>query len=95
MGAFYGNVLVARTCAEVAPLLAGATSEDGGALRGYAIPAGPGHTVLLFPDPDTEVIEPAGPLSRLLGTARPARTAIRWAVAGTGGMSSRRASTTT
>ncbi|MDQ0600833.1 hypothetical protein QF037_005178 [Streptomyces canus] len=69
MGAFYGNVLVARTCAEVVPLLAGATAEDGGALRGYAVPAGPGHTVLLFPDPDTEAIELAGPLSRLLGTA--------------------------
>ncbi|MCX5333209.1 hypothetical protein [Streptomyces sp. NBC_00140] len=69
MGTFYGNVLVARKCAEVVPLLAGATAQDGRALRGYAIPAGPGHTVLFFPDPDTDAIELAGPLSRLLGTA--------------------------
>lgn len=69
MGNFYGNVLVARKCAEVVPLLAGATGEDGRALRGYAIPAGPGHTALFFPDPETDAIELAGPLSRLLGAA--------------------------
>ncbi|MDN3023439.1 hypothetical protein [Streptomyces sp. S.PB5] len=68
MGTFYGNVLVARECAEVVPLLAGATGRDGGVLRGYAVPAGPGRTVV-FPDPETDAIDVAGPLSRLLGAA--------------------------
>ncbi|MEU5321617.1 hypothetical protein AB0G67_33420 [Streptomyces sp. NPDC021056] len=69
MGTFYGNVLVARECAEVVPLLAAATGSDGRALRGYAMTAGPGRTVLFFPDPETDAIELAGPLSRLLGAA--------------------------
>ncbi|NNN34114.1 hypothetical protein HLK59_27885 [Streptomyces sp. S3(2020)] len=69
MGTFYGNVLVARKRAEVVSLLDGATGEDGRALRGYAAAAGPGHTALFFPDPETDAIELAGPLSRLLGAA--------------------------
>ncbi|WLW54084.1 hypothetical protein [Streptomyces sp. YU58] len=66
MGSFYGNVLVARECAEVMLLLDGATGEDGEALRGYAFPVGPGHTAIC-PAPDTDAIRLAGPLSRLLG----------------------------
>lgn len=75
MGTFYGNVLVARKCAEVVPLLGGGeptgtdggvTGADGGVLRGYAMPAGPHHTVIC-PDPETDAIELGGPLSRLLG----------------------------
>lgn len=66
MGTFYGNVLVARKCAEVVPLLAGATGEDGKPLRGYALPVGAAHTLVL-PDPETDAIDLAGPLSRLLG----------------------------
>ncbi|MGV9275249.1 hypothetical protein [Streptomyces griseosporeus] len=59
MGAFYGNVLVARACAEVLPLLAG---ED---FHGYAVPAGAEHTVLYL-DPETSCPDLAAPLSRLL-----------------------------
>lgn len=69
MGSFYGNVLVARECAEVVPLLAGATGVGGEALRGYALPAGPAHTVIFQPGPESDAIELAGPLSRLLGAA--------------------------
>jgi hypothetical protein len=69
VGTFYGNVLVARKCAEVVPLLAGVTGEDGKQVRGYAVPAGPAHTVIFLPDPETDAIVLAGPLSRLLGAA--------------------------
>ncbi|WP_030043535.1 hypothetical protein, partial [Streptomyces resistomycificus] len=66
MGTFYGNVLVARTCDEVVPLLAGAGDPDGEPLRGYAMAVGPGHTVIC-PAEGTDAIGLAGPLSRLLG----------------------------
>lgn len=68
MGSFYGNVVVARPCAEVAPLLAKVSgAEDGLAtIRGYALPAGPGHTVI-YADPDTGSLDLAEPLSALLG----------------------------
>ncbi|MFF9626342.1 hypothetical protein [Streptomyces griseosporeus] len=59
MGTFYGNVLVARACGEVVPLLAG---ED---LRGYAVPVGAAHTVLYL-DPETSCPDLAAPLSGLL-----------------------------
>jgi hypothetical protein len=61
MGSFYGNVLVARACEAVVPLLA---DRD---IRGYALPAGPEHTVI-YPDPDTSGIDLAEPLSKLLAT---------------------------
>ncbi|MEU6143033.1 hypothetical protein ABZ848_22025 [Streptomyces sp. NPDC047081] len=35
------------------------------AVRGYALPVGPGHTVI-YPDPETDATALAGPLSRLL-----------------------------
>ncbi|WP_425245829.1 hypothetical protein [Streptomyces sp. NEAU-NA10] len=60
MGTFYGNVLVARRCEEVVPLLEGAD------IRGYALPVGPAHTVIC-PDPDTTAPDLAAPLSKLLG----------------------------
>ncbi|MEU1270913.1 hypothetical protein [Streptomyces sp. NPDC005799] len=60
MGSFYGNVVVARPCDEVVPLLGGA------GIRGYALPVGPGHTVV-YPDPETDALDVAGPLSGLLG----------------------------
>lgn len=60
MGSFYGNVLVARACEAVVPLL------DGQDVRGYALPAGPEHTVI-HPDPETSGPDLAGPLSKLLG----------------------------
>ncbi|MFF9059800.1 hypothetical protein ACIRPQ_17995 [Streptomyces sp. NPDC101213] len=60
MGTFYGNVLVARPCEEAVPLLAG----EG--LSGYALPVGPGHTVV-HPDPDTSSLDVAGRLSKVLG----------------------------
>ncbi|MFH9826972.1 hypothetical protein [Streptomyces bobili] len=59
MGTFYGNVLVARSCAEAVPLLAG----EG--VTGYALPVGPGHTVV-YPDPDTSALDLVGGLSELL-----------------------------
>ncbi|GHE74757.1 hypothetical protein GCM10014715_31710 [Streptomyces spiralis] len=59
MGSFYGNVLVARACEAVVPLL------DGQGLRGFALPAGPEHTVI-YPDPETSGPDLAGPLSKLL-----------------------------
>ena len=59
MGTFYGNVVVARACDEVVPLL------DGSGIRGYALPVAPGHTVV-YPDPETDAVDVAGPLSRLL-----------------------------
>ncbi|MEU0596659.1 hypothetical protein ABZ484_00105 [Streptomyces sp. NPDC006393] len=58
MGSFYGNVLVARACEAVVPLL------DGQGVRGYALPAGPEHTVI-YPDPETSGLDLAGPLSKL------------------------------
>lgn len=69
MGAFYGNVLVARECAEVVRLLAGAVRAGGVALRGYAMPVGPQHTAIFPPEPESDAIELAGPLSVLLGAA--------------------------
>ncbi|MGI5455838.1 hypothetical protein ACQEWB_22185 [Streptomyces sp. CA-249302] len=69
MGTFYGNVLVARPLDEVVTLLAGAGGPEGtadSAVRGYALPVGPGHTVI-YPDPETAATALAGPLSRLLG----------------------------
>ncbi|KOU68921.1 hypothetical protein ADK57_15050 [Streptomyces sp. MMG1533] len=72
MGTFYGNVLVARTCSEVVPLLDGGTGaagvpgSGGEAIRGYAMAVGPRHTVIC-PDEGTDVVRLAGPLSRLLG----------------------------
>ncbi|MFF7448248.1 MULTISPECIES: hypothetical protein [unclassified Streptomyces] len=69
MGAFYGNVLVARECAEVVPLLAGAARAGGVLLRGYAMPVGPLHTAIFPPEPERDAIELAGPLSVLLGAA--------------------------
>ncbi|MFH9860043.1 hypothetical protein [Streptomyces sp. NPDC017202] len=60
MGSFYGNVLVARPCEEAVPLLAG----EG--ITGYALPVGPGHTVV-HPDPETSSGDVAGGLSKLLG----------------------------
>ncbi|MFF0790828.1 hypothetical protein [Streptomyces spiralis] len=59
MGSFYGNVLVARACEAVVPLL------DGQGVRGFALPAGPEHTVI-HPDPETSGPDLAGPLSKLL-----------------------------
>ncbi|USQ89028.1 hypothetical protein NFX46_37970 [Streptomyces phaeoluteigriseus] len=59
MGTFYGNVLVARPCAEAVPLPAG----EG--VTGYALPVGPGHTVV-HPDPDTSALDLAAGLGRLL-----------------------------
>ncbi|MCF4138998.1 hypothetical protein L1856_22970 [Streptomyces sp. Tue 6430] len=53
-------MLVARPCEEAVPLLAG----EG--LSGYALPAGPGHTVV-HPDPDTSSVDLAGELSKALG----------------------------
>ncbi|MFF4354276.1 hypothetical protein [Streptomyces sp. NPDC001530] len=67
MGSFYGNVLVARACEEVVPLLGGAASGAGDeGIPGYALPVGPRHTVI-YPDPETGAPDLAGPLSRLLG----------------------------
>ena len=60
MGTFYGNVLVARPCEEVVPLLAGPGPA------GYALAAGPGHTVI-HPDPDTSALDIAASLSKVLG----------------------------
>ncbi|MGV9556680.1 hypothetical protein [Streptomyces sp. NPDC003401] len=59
MGTSYGNVLVARPCEEAVPLPAG----EG--LSGYALPVGPGHTVVC-PDPETSFDEIAERASRLL-----------------------------
>ncbi|MFI8189609.1 hypothetical protein ACIF8T_12550 [Streptomyces sp. NPDC085946] len=66
MGAFYGNVLVARACEEVVPLLAGVSGPDGEVLRGYAMAVGPRHAVI-HPEEETGALEWAGTLSRLLG----------------------------
>jgi len=63
MGSFYGNVLVARACDEVVPLLGG---PDETGIRGFALPVGPGHTAV-YPDPETDAPDLAGPLSRVLG----------------------------
>ncbi|MEV6617567.1 hypothetical protein AB0N31_27695 [Streptomyces sp. NPDC051051] len=60
MGSFYGNVLVARPFEEAVPLLA----EEG--VTGYALPVGPGHTVV-YPDPETSSGDVAEGLSKLLG----------------------------
>ncbi|MHC3469128.1 hypothetical protein ACYF6T_10465 [Streptomyces sp. 7R007] len=65
MGTFYGNVVVARPCDEVVPLLDAESGPDGRKIRGFALPVGPGHTVI-YPDPETDATEVAGPLGRLL-----------------------------
>lgn len=66
MGAYYGNVLVARACDQVLPLLDGLALPCGVPLRGYAMPVGPAHTGI-FPEREAEVPELAARLSLLLG----------------------------
>ncbi|MCI3272171.1 hypothetical protein [Streptomyces cylindrosporus] len=59
---------MARPLDEVVTLLAAAGGPAGAAdsaVRGYALPVGPGHTVI-YPDPETDATALAGPLSRLL-----------------------------
>ncbi|WP_416974470.1 hypothetical protein [Streptomyces sp. 4F14] len=65
MGTFYGNVLVARPCQEVVPLLSEETAAGRPAIRGYALAVGPRHTVI-HPAEETEALTLAEAVSRRL-----------------------------